>query len=156
MEALAITIKGDTRLNRIITSVSIRQAEYISKPPKPPFRQIDVRALWDTGAMMSCIGENAAASLDLLQVSSTNLGSLYASQKTKVYLVDLIFPDGKVAANLAIAEVTERADYDIIIGMDIISRGDFAISNDNGKTVMSFRLPATGKAIDFSADEDVL
>jgi hypothetical protein len=37
--------------------------------------------------------------------------------------------------------------------MDIISRGDFAITNENGKTVMSFRLPAAGKAIDFSRED---
>jgi hypothetical protein len=38
----------------------------------------------------------------------------------------------------------------MIIGMNIISLGDFAISNDNGKTVMSFRLPAANIPIDFS------
>ena len=31
---------------------------------------------------------------------------------------------------------------DILIGMDIISKGDFAISNYNGKTQFSFRLPS--------------
>jgi hypothetical protein len=38
----------------------------------------------------------------------------------------------------------------MIIGMNSISLGDFAISNDNGKTVMSFKLPASNIPVDFS------
>ena len=36
--------------------------------------------------------------------------------------------------------------FDIIIGMDIISKGDFAVSNLNGKTSFSFRIPSFGTA----------
>jgi len=31
---------------------------------------------------------------------------------------------------------------DILIGMDIISQGDFAITNHNNKTMFSFRMPS--------------
>lgn len=37
---------------------------------------------------------------------------------------------------------------DILIGMDIITLGDFAITNVGGKTVFSFRTPST-KMIDY-------
>ncbi len=36
----------------------------------------------------------------------------------------------------------------MLIGMDIISRGDFAVTNKDGKTTFSFRLPSVAK-IDF-------
>jgi len=37
---------------------------------------------------------------------------------------------------------------DVLIGMDIINRGDFAVTNKNGKTVFSYRFPST-EQIDF-------
>lgn len=37
---------------------------------------------------------------------------------------------------------------DVLIGMDIITRGDVAISNVNGNTVFSFRFPSL-KEVDF-------
>lgn len=39
-------------------------------------------------------------------------------------------------------------DTDIVIGMDVISQGDFAISNFEGKTIFTFRCPSVAK-IDF-------
>ena len=35
-------------------------------------------------------------------------------------------------------------DYDVLIGMDVITQGDFCISTVNGQTVFSFRMPAKG------------
>lgn len=37
---------------------------------------------------------------------------------------------------------------DVLIGMDIINQGDFAVTNNNGETVFSFRVPS-GERIDF-------
>jgi preprotein translocase subunit SecA len=36
----------------------------------------------------------------------------------------------------------------MLIGMDIIARGDFAVTNYDGKTVFSFRMPSV-EQIDF-------
>ena len=33
-------------------------------------------------------------------------------------------------------------DFDVIVGMGIITRGDFSITNVNGLTHMSFRIPS--------------
>jgi hypothetical protein len=33
---------------------------------------------------------------------------------------------------------------DVLIGMDIITMGDFVVSNKGGVTVMSFRVPSSG------------
>jgi hypothetical protein len=40
----------------------------------------------------------------------------------------------------------------MLIGMNIITMGDFAITNHRGQTVMSFRVPSLQK-IDFVAGE---
>ena len=41
-------------------------------------------------------------------------------------------------------EVTEGdiKGVDVLIGMDIITQGDFIITNQSNKTVMSFRIPS--------------
>ena len=43
--------------------------------------------------------------------------------------------------------VTEAdlGEEDILVGMDIISQGDFAVTNDKGKTCLSFQVPSQGK-----------
>ena len=38
--------------------------------------------------------------------------------------------------------------FEVLIGMDIIGAGDFAVTNSNGKTVMSYRYPSIER-IDF-------
>lgn len=44
-------------------------------------------------------------------------------------------------------------DTDVLIGMDIISRGDFAVSNRNGATSFSFRIPSV-EDFDFAAADN--
>ncbi len=44
-------------------------------------------------------------------------------------------------------------DADVLIGMDVITKGDFAVSNWDGKTSFSFRVPSLGE-IDFVKEED--
>ena len=38
--------------------------------------------------------------------------------------------------------------FDVLIGMDIITLGDFSITNVGGKTIFSFRVPST-ETIDY-------
>jgi len=39
--------------------------------------------------------------------------------------------------------------FDIIIGMDILTQGDLAITNHDHRTVVSFRVPPDSKHIDY-------
>ena len=45
----------------------------------------------------------------------------------------------------------ENAGHEVIIGMDIISKGDLAITNFDGKTTITFREPSM-ETIDFVAE----
>lgn len=38
--------------------------------------------------------------------------------------------------------VENELDYDMLIGMDIILLGDFCLTNKDGKSVFSFRIPS--------------
>jgi len=45
-------------------------------------------------------------------------------------------------------------DCDIIIGMDIMTQGDLALTNLEGRTVFSFRIPSL-HTVDFEAEQAV-
>lgn len=68
------------------------------------------------------------------------------------YFVNLVlfsnfhFPDVTVVLG-------ELIDTDVIIGMDVIIRGDFAVSNRNGATSFSFRVPSV-EDFDFAAADN--
>ncbi len=47
----------------------------------------------------------------------------------------------------------ELMDTDVLAGMDIINRGDFAVSNRQGATSFSFRIPSV-EEFDFVKDDE--
>lgn len=48
------------------------------------------------------------------------------------------------------SKISEQG-IDVLIGMDVISKNDFAISNYNGKTQFSFRIPSQND-VDYKAE----
>ncbi|GHV76633.1 hypothetical protein AGMMS49942_14540 [Spirochaetia bacterium] len=154
MDTLAITYKADRLLTRVITRLTIQHAEEFCIPRGLPLKPLEVRAMWDTGSTGCCVSEKLANALDLIGIASLDLTSAHGSKPANVYLIDLLFPDNTKAKNVIAAEIIPSGEFEIIIGMNIITRGDFALSNDRGKTVMSFRLPSTHSPIDFSEQED--
>ena len=71
-------------------------------------------------------------------------------QNTSTYYVDLIVPGEMIFKTLEVTE-GELEDVDVLIGMDVISQGDFSISNGNNETVVAFRSPA-GEPIKFESN----
>ena len=108
---------------------------------------IIVNAIWDTGATNSCISRKTIEQLALLPKENRNFYSALNSEIKEVpmYKVDVIISNDIYYDEVLVAESnTEIQGFDFIIGMDIISQGDFAISNCNGKTTFVFRTPSEG------------
>lgn len=104
--------------------------------------------LWDTGATGTVIDLKAAKKLGLQPIKKAKVYHAHGDSIVNVYAINLFLPN-QVA--FTFVQVTEGRlkDIDILIGMDIISRGDFSITNFEGKTTFSFRIPSTQK-IDFN------
>jgi hypothetical protein len=68
----------------------------------------------------------------------------------EVYLVNIVLPTGSAFANIRVTR-GELAGADALIGMDIITLGDFSITNQSGITVFSFRMPSQ-HTVDFVKD----
>jgi predicted aspartyl protease len=143
MDMLAIKIRWDRQVSRVITPAMVRQAEDFcleqGYPIKPP---VEVRALWDTGSEGTCISAKLAQSLGLEPTAdSLEVSGLYGSASSKIYMLDIVLPDKMIVANVLAPEININKDFDIIIGMNIINLGIFTIANENGNTTLYFRVP---------------
>ena len=69
-------------------------------------------------------------------------------RNSNVYLVNMFLPMAVGFAELRVTEGILGRGVDVLIGMDVINQGDFAVSNKDGKTMFSFRIPSV-EHIDF-------
>ena len=64
--------------------------------------------------------------------------------------VSLISPTGDRVTNIMAMEF-DSDEYDVVIGMDVIGKGDLAVTNLNDRTTFTFRIPSE-EVIDFSKE----
>lgn len=110
--------------------------------------------IWDTGATGSAITKSLAQKLGLVQSGQTRVKGVHGYKDgIPVYPVKIVLNNQNVSFTLPVTECEELTDNQIasfLIGMDIISKGDFAITNFQGKTVMTYRVPSIQR-MDFVA-----
>jgi predicted aspartyl protease len=113
-----------------------------------PDERIILKALWDTGATNSLIRPEIAEKLRLQPLGKV-LMSTPSEQDvpSNVYSVNLYLPNQVVINKMPVSEGIPN-NCDMLIGMDVITKGDFAVTNYKGHTVFSFRMPSMDK-IDF-------
>ncbi len=105
------------------------------------------RAIWDTGATNSVITQKVVDDCGLLPTGMTITHGVHGEQAAETYLCNLRLPNGVAFSNIGVTKGS-LGDAHILLGMDVISSGDFAVTNFEGRTVMSFRTPST-RCIDF-------
>lgn len=98
--------------------------------------------LWDTGASRSSITQRIVDDLDLIPVGNTNISTANGVVTVNTYFVDFGLPNGVTVKDVLVSCSDLGDDIDILIGMDIIRHGDFAITNTNKQTTFSFRTPS--------------
>jgi uncharacterized protein YchJ len=139
-------------LSRVLSNEVIITKAFSS--PKPEFISLEeydykkYNAIWDTGATGSVITKKVAQELNLKPVGMVEVHTASGIDTANTYLVNIWLPNKVVFYNLRVAEGKIAEQYEVLIGMDIISKGDFAITNYNGTTVFTFRIPSV-ECIDF-------
>jgi hypothetical protein len=78
------------------------------------------------------------------------------SYQTSTYWVDIDLPNGILIPDVRVNEAANLGSYDLLSGMDIITLGDFAVTNGVGNTWFSFRIPPDGIPIDCVAKAEAL
>ena len=119
-----------------------------SSEPQPLFKPF--RAIWDTGATNSVITQSIVDACGLVPIGMTRVSHVDGEGDAEVYLVNIGLPDNVTFYGVRVTKGRLK-DADMLIGMSIINRGDFAVTNYNGITKFSFRVPSVGH-IDFVAD----
>ena len=82
--------------------------------------------------------------LPILQIFQVNTTSAHAPCSSHVFCIHVGLPNGYLYEDL-IVYCSEIDDYDILIGMDLISQSDFFLTNIKGDNIFAFQYPATGK-----------
>jgi predicted aspartyl protease len=107
-------------------------------------------ALWDTGATGTVVSKRIVDKYNLIPVSYREVSTPQGTYDAACYYIDMYLPN-RVRVQKLLAFEGTLSGFDVLIGMDIISLGDFAVTNFNGKTMFSFRAPSVAH-IDFVND----
>ena len=149
MKPQAFTFTGKGLLTSIITPIRVRQSYELCQFYNLVCQQNDARALWDTGATGSCISQGLAQFLNLSPVDMCRVHGVSGVHTSRVFVVDILLPSNFVVKNLRVSEFLDNGNFELLIGMDVITLGDLAISNKDGNTMVSFRTPPSDNPIDF-------
>ncbi len=149
----SFTIKANTIHNRLVSPCWVYESWTPEDgAPPPPRKQYNV--VWDTGATNSMVTRRVVEDLGLEPEGYSSIFHVGGAAKdVPHYFVNLVlftevhFPSVSVAEGILL-------DNDVLIGMDIINLGDFAVSNRNGATSFSFRIPSV-EDFDFAAADNI-
>lgn len=151
----AFTQKYPGRSLRIITPVRIAEPFDPNNVPSNP-KYIDTQALWDTGATHSVITEASAKALVLVATGKRMVHHAGGEGEYNTHVVNFVLPNQVGVAGILVSECPDvGGQFGAIIGMDIISQGDLAISGHQGQTWVTFRYPSMA-GIDYVADHQKL
>lgn len=139
------------RANVLSTPCDVMEAFDPKSPPATPVTPATVTAIWDTGATATAITQNVVDRLGLIATGMTKVNTAAGESVTSTYLINIRLPNRVGFAGLQVTCCVLTPGVDVLIGMDIIGSGDFAVSCHGGQTMMSFRTPAS-KRIDFVAE----
>lgn len=134
-------VTGNLENGRIILKVGIRHFEPlgpvggVSAAPSLDYRE--ARALVDTGARRTCITERIAQDLNMRRIGQASVWNIKREERHWTYLFHVaVWPDssdGSPSPPYGIGEEIEGIDvgnhpyFDVLLGMDIISRGRLVV-----------------------------
>jgi hypothetical protein len=127
-----------TPLAVITDSIVKESARFSASPTQEAYK---ARALWDTGAQMCAISAGLARDMNLRVQGYVRLGGFGSDEdETPFYRIDITLIDGQHFSNVAAAEYADKDSHDIIIGLNLITLGDFALTREEGGTRFSFTM----------------
>ena len=105
-------------------------------------------AIFDTGATNCVITQKVVDALGLKPISMAVAHTANGTVNCEVYLVNIRLPNHVGFTQWRVTKQDLPSKTDVLIGMDVIGNGDFAVTHKDKKTVFSFRCPSIAR-IDF-------
>lgn len=139
----AFTLKNSAIIGQLVTPCEVSEAfdPNVATGSRP--RRLRFTGLWDTGATGSMITSRVAGALGLMPSGMCQTYHAQGVSYVNTYLINIVLLNGIQVYNLKVSEGNLPDGIDLLIGMDIISLGDFSITHRNGGTTFSFQIPST-------------
>jgi hypothetical protein len=144
----SFTVAAPRLVKVLATPVTVGPAFDPSAPISPPLQKQYV-AIWDTGATASAITGRVVFECGLKQISIQEVHTASEKYLAEVYLISLALPNNVGFAAVRVTKGKLGGGFDVLVGMDVITQGDFAVTNHAGRTFFSFRCPSVSQ-IDFT------
>ena len=140
------TLHYDRVTNILYSDIGIGEAFSPDSGDKPP-DIIHFHGLGDTGATNSGITSKVASELNLQPIRKEPVQTASSIDKANIYLVNIYLSNHVAFSGMRVTHANILG-ADVIVGMDIINEGDFAVTNFEGKTCMHFQISSI-REIDF-------
>lgn len=138
----ALTLKSNNGLlDKMISKVKLLS------PIDGKVLKEEINGLWDTGASRSVLDVKIIEELSLVSTGEVNVLTANGVRTAKEYCVTIVLPTGVHFLKLPVTDGEIGAGIHMLLGMDIITQGDFSITNV-AKTVLTFRTPSI-ETVDF-------
>jgi predicted aspartyl protease len=151
MDVLTFAVPFDKCPQRVVTSLTIQQSLLYCSIKKLESHKAEIKALWDTGANGCCISRRIASNLSMTPYMNQEVTTFHGTSTAPVFAIDVILPDGKSIVTVPATAFNATREYDVIIGMDIITMGDMSLKHYQGKEMFLFSLLGNSQSLDYSA-----
>ncbi|MBU0607076.1 MAG: SEC-C domain-containing protein [Armatimonadetes bacterium] len=145
----ALTQQYASRVSVLRTEVNAGPAFDPQADPEPQVMKF--RGIWDTGASSTAISPRVVQQLGLAYTGMRICHGANGSFNANTCLVSLLFrvPGNQVWIPQLTVSEAQLGDLDVLVGMDVIGIGDFAVTNYGGRTTLTFRIPSMER-LDFT------
>jgi len=147
----SFTVRYNGRTNKLqvetMVSKAINLGPNATIPPEVVQAAKKFSGIWDTGATNSMISQKVVDECGLIPTGMAMVQGATGSSPCETFLVSIFLPNKVVFTSIRVTKGVLTA-CDVLIGMDIINQGDFAITQNDGKTMFSYRYPSI-EQIDF-------
>lgn len=104
----------------------------------------ELQAVWDTGAQTSLISNDIANHLNLPIIGQQVMKGIGGPCLSPEYLAGLILPNNVIIPSISLFGFGGGEELDVLVGMNIISLGDFLVSTRDELLHFSFQMPSVG------------
>ena len=116
----------------------VTECEFVSLEQQRRVKAL--RAMWDTGSNATILSTKLVSELRPDHFGQGGMTGIGGQSEGDTYLLHISLPTGDIITYQEVYEAN-LGDYDAIIGMDIITRGNFHLDCIKGETLFSFELP---------------
>ena len=116
----------------------VTECEFVSLDQQRRVKAL--RAMWDTGSNATILSTKLVSELSPDHFGQGGMTGIGGQSEGDTYLLHVSLPTGDIIIYQEVYEAN-LGDYDAIIGMDIITRGNFHLDCIKDETLFSFELP---------------